>query len=283
MKTIHAIADLRAQVRAWKTAGQTLALVPTMGNLHAGHLDLVAAARAAANRTLVSLFVNPTQFGPGEDFAAYPRTLDADREQLRRAGADLLFAPSEQTMYPHGRERLATIDIPSLTGLLCGKSRPGHFVGVASVVGKLFNLCAPDIALFGEKDFQQLTVIRQLARDLNFPVDIRAVPTRREADGLAMSSRNRYLTPDERRRAPQLHATLHDLAERIRAGDRRYGELERQGEARLAAAGFRPDYIAVRRVADLLPPAPDADEERVILAAAHLGKARLIDNIRVAS
>ena len=283
MHTVSASAALRAQTHAWKAAGHTIALVPTMGNLHAGHLDLVAAARAAADRVLVSLFVNPTQFSPGEDFANYPRTLEADQAQLRQAGADLLFAPSVEEMYPHGRDNLTVIDIPSLTGLLCGQSRPGHFAGVAGVVAKLFNLCTPDLAWFGEKDFQQLTVIRRLVRDLNFPVDIRSAPTRRETDGLAMSSRNRYLTPEERRRAPELHATLCDLVERIRAGDRRYADLEREGETRLRAAGFAPDYVAIRRVADLLPPAPDADdhEARIVLAAARLGKARLIDNLRV--
>ena len=283
MKTIHTIAALQEQVGVWKAGGLKLALVPTMGHLHAGHLDLARAAREAADRVLVSIFVNPTQFGQGEDFEAYPRTLEADGAKLRNAGVDLLFAPSVDEMYPQGRERLTVVEVPDLSRCLCGQSRPGHFAGVTGVISKLFNLCSPDVAVFGEKDFQQLVVIRQLVRDLNFPVEILAVPIRREGDSLAMSSRNRYLSPEQRRRAPRLYKILRDLAERIRAGDHRYADLERIGEAGLKEAGFRPDYVSVRRVSDLSEPPEEewADDELVILAAAYLGKARLIDNIRV--
>ena len=287
MKTIHTIAALREQVGAWKAEGLKLALAPTMGNLHAGHLDLARAAREAADRVLVSIFVNPTQFGQGEDFEAYPRTLETDGAKLRSAGVDLLFVPSVDEMYPQGRgqgrERLTVVEVPELSRCLCGRSRPGHFAGVAGVVSKLFNLCSPDVAVFGEKDFQQLVVIRQMVRDLNFPVEIRAAPIRREQDGLAMSSRNRYLSPEERRRAPRLYETLRDLAERIRARDCRYADLERMGEDGLKEAGFKPDYVSVRRVSDLSEPVEGerTEDELVILAAAYLGKARLIDNIRV--
>lgn len=271
---------LREQLHEWRRKGDHVALVPTMGNLHAGHLSLVDLARTRADRVVVSLFVNPTQFGPGEDFAAYPRTLDKDRRQLTRANVDILFAPPVEEIYPD-RERPGTIvSVPGLSGILCGQFRPGHFDGVASVVTRLFNIVQPDSAVFGQKDYQQLLVIRRLQQDLHVPVQIIAAPTAREPDGLALSSRNQYLDAAERLRAPGLHRTLVDCAGSLRQGSRAFDELEARGMAGLAAAGFRPDYFAIRNAADLTPPT-GASRNLVVLAAGHLGRARLIDNLLV--
>ncbi|MBL8259140.1 MAG: pantoate--beta-alanine ligase [Candidatus Competibacteraceae bacterium] len=281
MRTVHTIAELRARVAAWRQAGERVAFVPTMGNLHRGHIHLVERAREQAPRTVASIFVNPTQFGPNEDFSGYPRTLAEDSCQLEAAGLDLLFAPAVAEMYPRPLEEMTAITVPELSGLLCGASRPTHFRGVATVVGKLFNMVQPDVALFGEKDWQQLMVIRRLVEDLNFPIEIIGVPTVRETDGLAMSSRNGYLTAEERAIAPTLHATLAASAERLRAGERDHQRLAEEAKARLAAAGFRPDYFEIRRARDLQPPAGEQDEDLRILAAAWLGKARLIDNLAV--
>ncbi len=280
MRTVHTIAELRAQVAVWRRAGERAAFVPTMGNLHRGHIHLVERARELAPRVVASIFVNPTQFGPNEDFAGYPRTLDDDSRQLTAAGLDLLFAPDVAEMYPHPLEHMTQVTVPELSGILCGASRPIHFRGVATVVSKLFNMVQPDVALFGEKDWQQLVVIRRLVTDLDFPIEIVGVPTVREADGLAMSSRNGYLTAEERAIAPALYATLVASAERLRAGERDFALLATEAKARLAAAGFRPDYFEIRRAHDLQPPtAEDADLR--IFAAAWLGRARLIDNLAV--
>jgi len=280
MRTVHTIAELRAQVAAWRRAGERVAFVPTMGNLHRGHIHLVERARELAPRVVASIFVNPTQFGPNEDFAGYPRTLDDDSRQLTAAGLDLLFAPDVAEMYPRPLEHMTQVTVPELSGILCGASRPIHFRGVATVVSKLFNMVQPDVALFGEKDWQQLVVIRRLVTDLDFPIEIVGVPTVREADGLAMSSRNGYLTAEERAIAPALYATLVASAERLRAGERDFALLATEAKARLAAAGFRPDYFEIRRAHDLQPPtAEDADLR--IFAAAWLGRARLIDNLAV--
>lgn len=278
MQTVHAIAELRARVAAWKRAGERVAFVPTMGNLHRGHIYLVERARELAPRTVASIFVNPTQFGPNEDFAGYPRTLADDSRQLAAVGLDLLFAPGVAEMYPRPSDEMTQVTVPELSGILCGASRPVHFRGVATVVGKLFNMVQPDMALFGEKDWQQLMVIRRLVADLDFPVEIVGVPTVRESDGLAMSSRNGYLTAEERAIAPTLYATLVASAERLRAGERDYARLANEAEMRLASVGFRPDYFAVRRADDLRPPAT-GDADLRILAAAWLGRARLIDNL----
>lgn len=280
MRTVHTIAELRAQVAAWRQAGERVAFVPTMGNLHRGHIHLVERAREQAPRTVASIFVNPTQFGPNEDFAGYPRTLAEDARQLEAAGLDLLFAPPVAEIYPRPLEDMTAVTVPELSGILCGASRPTHFRGVATVVGKLFNMVQPDAALFGEKDWQQLMVIRRLVEDLNFPVEIIGVPTVRETDGLAMSSRNGYLTPQERAIAPALYATLSASAQRLRAGERDYQRLADEAKAALAAAGFRPDYFEIRRAGDLKPPSGE-DTHLRILAAAWLGKARLIDNLAV--
>lgn len=271
---------LRRCVRDWRAAGERVALVPTMGDLHAGHLALVAAARERAHRVVASVFVNPLQFGEGEDYADYPRVLDRDRSRLAEHGVDLVFAPAVSTLYPRGTEMTTRIRLPGLEDILCGADRPGHFSGVATVVAKLLNLAEPDVALFGEKDYQQLLLIRRLVEDLDFPVEVVGVPTVREADGLALSSRNGYLTEEERAAAPALHGALRGTAARLRAGERDFGRLENDAMRELEGAGFRPSYVAIRRSADLGPPAAeDAPDALRVLGAAYLGRARLIDNI----
>jgi len=268
---------LRAAVAAWRGAGERVALVPTMGALHEGHLHLVAEAKRLAPRVVVSIFVNPTQFGPNEDYARYPRDVAADLAVLSGAGADAAWTPDVATMYPAG---FATrIDVAGLTDGLCGPLRPGHFSGVATVVTKLLNQVRPDVALFGEKDFQQLQVIRQVVADLDMAVAIHGVPTIREADGLALSSRNRYLSVEERRRAPRLHAVLADIAARTRDGAPVAGPVA-EGMAVLGEAGFTVQYLAVCDARTLIPVERVAGPARV-LAAAILGRTRLIDNVPV--
>jgi len=279
MRIIHEIAPLRAQVSDWRRSGLRVGLVPTMGNLHAGHLALVREALTRADRVVTSIFVNPLQFGPGEDLDAYPSTPDQDIALLAQAGNHCLFAPSEQEVYPQGREGQTYVEVPGLSDLLCGASRPGHFRGVATVVAKLFNMVGPDLALFGEKDYQQLMVIRRMTADLNLPVEIVGHPTVREPDGLALSSRNGYLTPEERDRAPLLQAHLRRLADALRAGQA-IADAEWDTTRALTAAGFKPDYVSVCRCADLGRPCP-SDKALVVLAAAYLGKARLIDNLEL--
>jgi pantoate--beta-alanine ligase len=272
------VAALRERVRAWRADGARVGLVPTMGALHAGHLALAAAARAQCDRVVASLFVNPKQFGPSEDFTAYPRDEAADLAAFAKGGVDLVFMPAVEEMYPAGFA--ATIHIAGVSAGLESAHRPGHFDGVATVVTKLLLQTLPDAAYFGEKDYQQLMVVRRLVRDLDIPVRIEGVPTVREPDGLALSSRNLYLTMEERRIAPQLHRMLHDAAAAI-AGhpDAVVTTLER-GIAGLRAAGFVPDYLELRDVADLSP-MPRLDRPARLLAAARLGRTRLIDNIPV--
>lgn len=279
MITLSDIAALRTQVDAWRRGGN-VAFVPTMGNLHQGHLALVRAARGMADRVVVSIFVNPLQFGAGEDFANYPRTLEADSAMLMGEGADLLFAPTPETMYPRPQAEQTRVEVPGLSELLCGHSRPGHFIGVATVVCKLFNMVQPDIALFGKKDYQQLMVIRRMAEDLAMPVRVVGLDTVREPSGLAMSSRNGYLTEQERAMAPVLYRVLTGLAAELRGGNDDYAGLQAQAAVELNENGFRTDYIAVRRADDLAEPAP-GEPRLVVLAAAYLGRARLIDNIEV--
>ncbi|WP_232628549.1 pantoate--beta-alanine ligase [Methylobacterium sp. Leaf118] len=270
--------SLRRTVAAWRGAGERIVLVPTMGALHAGHLALVAHGRAIGRRVVVSIFVNPTQFGPTEDFSRYPRDTEADLARLAEAGADAAWLPSVATMYPDG---FATrIEPGPAAGGLCGDVRPGHFSGVATVVTKLLNQVGPDIALFGEKDFQQLQVIRSVVRDLDIPAEIAGVPTLREPDGLALSSRNRYLTPDERARAPRLHATLAEIAEGLARGAAAHPLLA-EGIAALEAAGFGPVQYLELRDARTLAPLARAEREARLLVAAYLGKTRLIDNVAV--
>ncbi len=280
MHTVTTIAEVRSLVAAWHAAGQRVAFVPTMGNLHAGHIHLVSEARRHADRVVASIFVNPLQFGVNEDFSAYPRTLAADQAELTAAGCDLLFAPGEQEMYPRGRDGLSFVEVPGLSDILCGAFRPGHFRGVATVVSKLFNIVRPDVALFGEKDYQQLLVIRRMVRELNMGLEVVGVPTVREADGLAMSSRNGYLQADERKLATEVYATLQAVAAGLRGGVTDYAALEAEAVARLERAGFRPDYVSVRRAEDLVVP-PAGEQRLVVLAAARLGKTRLIDNLLI--
>ncbi|MCG6860688.1 MAG: pantoate--beta-alanine ligase [Chromatiaceae bacterium] len=279
MELVEKITSLRRRLVPWRRDGEQIALVPTMGNLHAGHLALVREARRTADRALVSIFVNPLQFGPGEDFGSYPRTLDRDRKLLEAEGTDLLFAPQVKAVYPHGQEGQTRVEVPGLSDILCGASRPGHFAGVATVVCKLLNMAQPDVAIFGEKDFQQLLVIQRMVKDLCLPVRVMGLPTVREPDGLAMSSRNGYLTPDERARAPALYRALCGARDRLRAG-LAADEVERKGGEELVDGGLRPDYFDVRRASDLQP-VTTQDEDLVVLTAAYLGKARLIDNLRV--
>ncbi len=279
MHIANDIPRLRALVADWRRAGQRIALVPTMGNLHDGHLSLVRDALGRADRVVASVFVNPLQFGPTEDFASYPRTLERDRVRLAGAGAHCLFAPGESEVYPNGRDGQTRVEVPGISTILCGASRPGFFQGVATVVAKLFNMVQPDVAVFGEKDYQQLLVIRRMVADLNLPIDVVGAPIVREPDGLAMSSRNAYLSAEERAVAPALWSALRHTAGAIRAGCAR-ADAESDAARMLAAAGFRPDYVCVRRAIDLEPVGPD-DRDLIILAAAHLGRARLIDNLAV--
>jgi pantoate--beta-alanine ligase len=280
METVTTIAAVRERVRRWHGEGRRVAFVPTMGNLHAGHVSLIETARRHGDRFVASIFVNPMQFGPNEDFAHYPRTPAQDARMLADAGCDLMFMPDVAEIYPNGPDRATRVEVPGLSSILDGEFRPGHFEGVATVVAKLFHIVDPDVAVFGEKDFQQLTIIRRMVADLCMPVTIIAAPTVREPDGLAMSSRNQYLTDDERRQAPVIHQTLLAALERLQAGERDFDAIERTGVAALERAGFRPDYFAVRRADDLS--GPDGDTRHlVILTAARLGRARLIDNLQL--
>lgn len=276
----HSVTELRQRIQRWREIHQRIAFVPTMGNLHAGHIALVKQARKLADRVVVSIFVNPMQFGPQEDYAAYPRTPEADRLQLAVAGADLLFMPEADEVYPGGVEAATRVEVPGLSSILDGASRPGHFTGMATVVAKLFNMVQPDVAIFGEKDYQQLLVVRRLVADLCLPIEVVGYPTVRELDGLAMSSRNQYLTKAERAQAPFLQRVLRETASALRDGDRDHMLLQRQAVDRLASGGFRPDYVEIRQAETLAPPG-EGDSRFVVLGAAWLGRARLIDNVTV--
>jgi len=286
MKTITTLAELRETVSQWRDAGERIALVPTMGNLHEGHLRLVEEAHARAERVVVSIFVNPMQFSDASagagDFKNYPRTLESDQEKLSGMAIDVdaLFTPTVEEVYPGGIENETRIEVPEITDILCGEFRPGHFVGVATVLAKFFNMVQPDVAVFGEKDYQQLLVIRRFVSDLCFPVDIVGVPTVREGDRLAMSSRNRYLTKEERQVAATLNQELLLAKHSIENGLTDFLAIEKKATEHLKAAGFRPEHFSVRRTCDLRE-AKSEDKALVILAAAWLGDARLIDNIQV--
>ncbi len=280
MDTVTTIAAVRERVRGWRREGLRVAFVPTMGNLHAGHMSLIEAARRHGERFIASIFVNPMQFGPNEDFAHYPRTPVEDARMLAAAGCSLMFMPDASEIYPYGSERATRVEVPVLSRILDGEFRPGHFEGVSTVVAKLFHIVEPDLAVFGEKDFQQLTVIRRMVAELCMPIEIVAAPTVRDADGLAMSSRNQYLTVAERALAPKIHATLQAAAQRVRSGEADFTSIERSGFEALESAGFRPDYFSVRQAADLAP-ATTAARELVVLTAARLGRSRLIDNVQV--
>ena len=278
METVTSTTELRRHVGALRAQGVRSAFVPTMGNLHAGHLELVRQARLLADHVIVSIFVNPAQFGPQEDFQNYPHTPERDRDALLEAGADLLFLPGVAEIYPQGPELTTIVEVPGLNRILEGEHRPTHFNGVTTVVAKLLNLVQPDVAVFGEKDYQQLLLIRRMVADLCMPVAIASAATVREADGLAMSSRNGYLSTVERTLAPRLHAVLTRVKTRVEAGGQDVAMIEQAALAELTAAGFQPDYVSVRRRSDLAPPGP-GDTALIALAAARLGPARLIDNI----
>jgi len=278
MQTVHTIQAVRDFVKNAKQQGKTVGFVPTMGNLHAGHIHLVHQAKSQCDVVLCSIFVNPTQFAANEDFGSYPRTLEADSQQLQAANCDLLFAPSAQEMYPNGHSQQTVVTVNGLSEQLCGEFRPTHFAGVATVVSKLFNIVQPDSAFFGEKDFQQLAVIRCLTSELAFPINIVGVPTQRAEDGLALSSRNGYLSAQERALAPALYQVLTQLRTAILNGQREYTMLCEASVLHLQKMGFDPDYVSVRR-SDNLQLANDSDNDLVILVAAKLGKTRLIDNL----
>lgn len=283
LQLISSRVELCTVLNQWRTQGQRIAFVPTMGNLHAGHLQLVEQALHRADRVVISIFVNPLQFGVGEDFASYPRTLQADQEKLLsvlQTRESVLFLPQVAEMYPDGMENSTRVEVPHLSDILCGASRVGHFIGVATVVMKLFNLLQPDVALFGAKDFQQVLVIKRMVRDLFLPLEIISVPTMRETDGLAMSSRNGYLSAEERSTAPYLYHVLNETKQQLLAGNQDFVALENHAAQLLAANSFIPDYIAIRN-ATTLHPAQIGDKELVILTAAKLGKTRLIDNLQV--
>jgi len=278
MKTYSTAASLRAALNSGKRAGKTVAFVPTMGNLHEGHLRLVQRAKQHADIVVVSIFVNPLQFGANEDLSSYPRTLAADKEKLFAAGAQFLFLPHVNEIYPEGMDSHSKVSVPELSDDHCGASRPGHFTGVATIVAKLFNIVQPDTAVFGEKDFQQLSVIRKMVRDLCMPIDVIGVATARAEDGLALSSRNGYLNAEQRRIAPVLHRVLQECREAIACGYDSYCNLELHAKTSLNKAGLESDYFAICDARTLHPVTADT-EEVVILAAAKLGSTRLIDNV----
>jgi pantoate--beta-alanine ligase len=280
MDIVTKIAAIRERVRQWRAEGQRVAFVPTMGNLHAGHISLIELARKRGDRFIASIFVNPMQFGPNEDYAHYPRTPRNDETMLADAGCDLMFMPDVAEIYPRGFEHDTRVAVPELSGILDGEFRPGHFDGVSTIVAKLFNIVTPDVAVFGEKDFQQLAIIRRMVADLCVPIEIVGAPTVREKDGLAMSSRNQYLTEEERAVAPRIHQALIRAVNRIKSGESDLKAIESAELDGLKQNGFRPDYFTVRDAKTLIAPAADASH-LVVLVAARLGKARLIDNLQL--
>jgi pantoate--beta-alanine ligase len=276
MRIVNTVFELREAVKTWRLDDESVAFVPTMGNLHAGHLQLVSMAKKNADRVVVSIFVNPTQFGAGEDFETYPRTEREDHKKLKAENTDLLFQPSITDIYTPDAK--TTVTVTGLSDVYCGASRPGHFSGVATVVCKLFNIVQPNVALFGLKDFQQFTVIKTMVRDLNIPVEIIGIDTVREPSGLAMSSRNGYLTDDEKKVAPKLYHSLCVARDAILVGNQTYTDIEQKALQFLQQAGFQTDYFSVCRSNDLKRAVAE-DVDLVLLAAAKLGKTRLIDNI----
>ena len=280
MERIEKINALREKLGSVRKADKKIALVPTMGNLHQGHLSLVKQAQSLADYVVVSIFVNPTQFVAGEDFDNYPRTLDADLEYLKQLNVDLVFIPDMDEVYPDDVQITTEVIVPELDSIYCGEYRPGHFKGVATVVCKLLNIVQPEIAVFGEKDYQQLLVIRSLVKNLNLPIDIYGAATMRETDGLAMSSRNMYLNEAERQKAPLLFKAIMDVAESVKRGESDYENLEKNAISLLKEAGFKPEYFSICDSKTLKSP---INQGLVVLAAAWLGKARLIDNVAVQS
>lgn len=280
MNMVKTLRELRAAIAQARAEGKQIGFVPTMGNLHAGHVSLVQIAAQRADFVVASIFVNPLQFGAGEDLDKYPRTLAADQEKLLAAGCHLLFHPDVAEIYPHGMGDQTRVSVPGVSEGLCGASRPGHFEGVATVVTKLFNMVQPDLAVFGEKDYQQLAVIRALVHNLNMPIQIIGAPTQRAEDGLALSSRNGYLSDEQRATAPALYRGLQTIAEELRRGARDYARLIETTQAQQRTAGFIPDYLEIRNAVNLRPAQVD-DHHLVILTAAQLGSTRLIDNLVV--
>ena len=280
MLVAHTKQEIVEQVADWRHHDDHIALVPTMGNLHAGHLALVELAREHAERVVVSIFVNPTQFGEGEDFEAYPRTLERDKRHLKKTSADMIFAPSIETVYPFGLEMATKVTVPGLTQNFCGAARPGHFDGVTTVVARLFAMVQPDVAVFGQKDYQQQLVLRHMVKDMSLPISIITGNTVRDHDGLALSSRNTYLSDDERTRAPRLYETIQSVSNELQNGRRNFEELEASAIARLSESGFNVDYLSIRRAQNLEVPDRDCDD-LVVLVAARLGVTRLIDNVVV--
>ncbi len=281
MQVADSIDSIRNGLKPLRQQGQTIAFVPTMGNLHDGHLSLVDIAKQHADVVVVSIYVNPMQFGPNEDFDAYPRTLQDDLDKLAKIGVDWVFTPTDKVIYPNGRELQTFVEVPELTHILCGKNRPGHFNGVTTVVNKLFNIVQPDFAVFGEKDYQQLQVIKKMVDDLNLPVTIIPAPIAREDSGLARSSRNQYLTSDERQSAALLNQVLQWCAMEL-AQQQDYRQLEQDAIAKLAQQGFNVDYFEIRHADGLaLAESDDGIKELMILAAAFYGKPRLLDNLQV--
>lgn len=278
MQTVAAVQPLQSKIAQWKSQGHIVGLVPTMGDLHEGHLNLVRQARAKADRLVVSIFVNPLQFGPDEDFDRYPRKLDADSGLLEKEQVDVLFTPGDAAMYPQGTQAVRQVSAGELANILCGASRPGHFDGVATVVNRLFEIVRPDLAVFGLKDYQQLLVIRRLVAERGLAIDILGGATCREADGLAMSTRNRYLNAGERTVASRLYAELQAVAALIKADSPARVRILEHAVENLAAAGFRPLYFELRRAADLAV-AGEQDRDLALLTAAYLGETRLIDNL----
>lgn len=280
MITIHTIAELRAALNKERLQGKRIGFVPTMGNLHEGHLQLIDQAKSCSDIVVSSIFVNPLQFAAGEDLDNYPRTLAEDQEKLTSRGCNFLFAPPDAEVYPHGREAQTQVEVPVISDMYCGASRPGHFRGVSTVVCKLFGMVQPDIAIFGEKDFQQLMVIRRMTEDLSLPVEIQGAPIARNEYGLALSSRNGYLSSQELETAIELNRTLRNAKRMILEGNKDYLSIEEQAQANLEIAGFKRDYYKICRRSDLQAATP-SDSELVIVAAAYLGPARLIDNIQI--
>jgi pantoate--beta-alanine ligase len=280
IETVARPAAILERVHAWRKQGLRVALVPTMGNLHKGHATLVAEARKHADRVVVSIFVNPLQFGPNEDFNAYPRTPAEDKALLEEYQADLLFAPEVSDMYPQTAQPHTVVEVPELSDILCGVVRPGHFIGVATVVAKLFNIVRPDVALFGEKDYQQLAIIKQMTVDLCIPLQVIGVPTVREVNGLAMSSRNRYLNDEQRQKAPHIYEVLSSVEQQLQQGRRDYAVIELGAAEQLKQFGFVPDYVSIRDAKSLQLPT-EQSSKLVVLTAVRLGRARLIDNVQV--
>ncbi|MCL4409669.1 MAG: pantoate--beta-alanine ligase [Gammaproteobacteria bacterium] len=280
MLHLETLEQLRRTRRQWTESKATVAFVPTMGNLHEGHLRLVAAARELADKVIVSIYVNPMQFGVNEDLDKYPRTLAADMEKLTAAGADAVFTPDTSMIYPRGLGDQTYVEVPGISDILCGASRPGHFRGVATIVCKLFNMVQPDHAVFGKKDYQQLMIIRLMSQDLSLPLAIHGIDTVRADDGLALSSRNGYLSDAERQQATAVYRSMQAVAHALKAERSDFQNIEQEARNILKEAGFTPDYVSIRRQADLTPPSAE-DAQLVVLVAAYLGKTRLIDNLEI--